>query len=95
MQSLNRNEHLCYCIYMKNPRFYIFAKKIHRLLVVFILMTGIVMAITGLCMYSGNYLSFDPLAVRTLHGQLSIVFVGILGLMATTGLYLFIFPYLH
>lgn len=80
---------------MKRVGFYLFAKKIHRLLVLFILITGIVMTVTGLCMYSGNYLSFDPLAVRILHRQLSVVFATILGLMATTGLYLFIFPYLR
>jgi hypothetical protein len=80
---------------MKRTDFYLFARKIHRLLALFILITGLIMVITGLSMYTGNYVSFDPLAVRILHRQLSIVFASILGFMATTGLYLFIFPYLR
>jgi hypothetical protein len=80
---------------MKNIKFYLFAKKIHRLFVLVILITGITMVITGLCMYTGNYLAFSPLTIRTLHHQLSIVFAIVLGFMATAGLYLFIFPYLR
>jgi cytochrome b subunit of formate dehydrogenase len=80
---------------MKNTKVYLFAKKIHRLLVIIILTTGIVMAVTGLFMYSGNYLSWDPLMVRILHHQLSIIFTLVLGLMGLTGSYLFIFPYLR
>ena len=80
---------------MKNVKVYLFAKKIHRLLVIVILITGIVMAVTGLFLYSGNYLSFDPLMIRTLHHQLSIVFAVVLGMMGLTGFYQFIFPYLR
>ena len=80
---------------MKNIKVYLLTKKIHRLLVLVILITGLVMAITGLFMYSGRYLSFDPLMIRTLHHQLSIVFTLILGCMGLTGFYLFIFPYLR
>lgn len=60
---------------------------------VFILITGLVMTSTGLCLYSGNYLSFDPMIIRTLHHQLSVVFTFILGMMGITGFYLFLFPY--
>ncbi len=80
---------------MKNIKVYLFAKKIHRVFVLVILITGITMAITGLCMYSGNYLSFDPLIIRTLHHQLSVVFALVLGIMGLTGFYQFIFPYLR
>lgn len=80
---------------MKQARLFILAKKIHRLLVLFILIAGGVMVVTGLIMYSGNYLSFDPLIVRILHRQFSIIFAFILGLMATTGCYLFFYPHLR
>ena len=80
---------------MKNTKVYLFTKKIHRMLVVAILIMSMAMATTGFLMYSGNYLSFDPLTIRLLHHQLSIFFTLLLGFMATTGLYLFIFPYLR
>lgn len=76
---------------MKNPKLYIFARKIHRWLVLFILITGIVMSVTGLYLYIGQ----SPFFIRTLHHQLSIVFTLIFGLMSITGFYLFIFPYLR
>jgi hypothetical protein len=63
--------------------------------VLLILIMGIAMVITGLCMYSGNYLSFDPFTIRALHHQLSLIFSIVLGIMGLTGLYLFIFPYLR
>ncbi len=79
---------------MKRTDFYLYAKKIHRFLVLFLLITGFLMVVTGLFMYRSNYLFFDPLAVRILHRQLSVVFASLLGLMAATGLYLFIYPHL-
>jgi len=67
------------------------ARKIHRWLVLAILITGIVMSITGLSLYSGQ----ASMIIRALHHQLSIIFALVLGLMGLTGSYLFIFPYLR
>ena len=65
------------------------------MLVVAILIMSMAMATTGFLMYSGNYLSFDPLMIRALHHQLSLLYALVLGTMGITGLYLFIFPYLR
>ncbi len=79
---------------MKNTHIYLIAKKLHRLLVVLIILLGIIMTITGYMMKMGLYFPFDPLAIRMIHSTISLYFTGVLGLMSLTGLYMFIFPYL-
>ena len=79
---------------MKNTNLYLLAKKIHRVLVLIILVTGIFMMVTGVCMYLGQYFTIDPLLIRYLHNKLSILFAIVLGVMMITGAYLFLFPYL-
>lgn len=61
------------------------------MLIIAILLTGIVMTMTGLLLYTGQ----ASLSVRFVHHQLSILFTIILGLMGFTGFYLFLFPYLR
>lgn len=79
---------------MKNTPLYLIAKKIHRLLVVLIILLGISMSITGYMMKTRTYFPFDPLEIRMIHSTMSLYFAGTFGAMALTGLYMFIFPYL-
>ena len=79
---------------MRNAHWFLITKKIHRLLVVVILVTGICMIYTGLSMWSGTSFILDPQSVRYLHNKLSLLFTFILGAMMITGTYLFLFPYL-
>ena len=69
--------------------FYLLTKKIHRLLILFITILGLIMVLTGLMMkYPAlfNVLPFDPSTIRTLHNTLSIYFAIVLLLMMITGL---------
>ena len=79
---------------MKNAKLYLFSKTIHRWMVLAIIITGCIMMTTGLCMYFNQYFFFDPAAIRSLHSTISVFFALILGVMMTTGTYLFIIPYL-
>jgi len=79
---------------MKNTYLFLLSKKIHRLLVFLIIILTIPMTITGYMMKEGLYFPFDPLAIRMIHSTISLYFVGVLGLMSLTGLYMYIFPYL-
>jgi cytochrome b subunit of formate dehydrogenase len=80
---------------MRNPTVYRYARMIHRYLVVIVLLLGMYMMVTGICMYSGQYLGLDPVTVRYMHHNVSVVFSIVLGGMMITGSYLFIFPYLR
>jgi hypothetical protein len=79
---------------MRNAKLFLFCKKIHRYLVFIILITGLCMMASGLCMYFNTYFFFRPGAIRSLHNNLSLLFTIVLGLMSLTGFYLFLFPYL-
>ncbi len=82
-------------MYMRNPKVYRYARMVHRYLVIIVLLLGLFMMITGICMYAGQYLGFDPVTVRYIHHNISILFSVVLGGMMITGSYLFIFPYLR
>jgi hypothetical protein len=79
----------------------VYARKIHRILVLFITVLGVVMAATGLTMdeagESGNSLFpfIDYRFARRIHGSLSTYFALVLGLMIATGLYLYLYPWLQ
>jgi len=79
---------------MRNAQFYLWSKKTHRILVLLILILGIIMISTGYMMHEGVYILLPPIQIRFLHDSFSILFSVILGIMALTGTYLFLFPYL-
>lgn len=79
---------------MKNTYLFLLSKKIHRLLVVLIIILTIPMTITGYMMKTVKYFPFDPHAIRMIHSTISLYFAGVLGVMSLTGFYMFIFPYL-
>jgi len=79
---------------MRNSQLFLFFKKVHRYLVMLIIMTGLVMIITGIMLYLGQFLIFDSYTVGWIHNNISIFFAVILLIMMITGFYLFIFPYL-
>jgi hypothetical protein len=77
----------------------IWARKIHRYLVIIISVISPIMMVTGFKLHKERegeiVLSFiDATAARTLHNQLSTIFAIVLGLMMLTGIYLYIFPWL-
>lgn len=81
-------------------KLYLFAKKIHRIMVLFLIAFILFMSVTGTMLkYSGfstKYLGFLDLgAMRYLHGNLSPFFAIALTLMALTGLYMYIYPELQ
>ncbi len=79
---------------MRNTQLYLFCKKIHRLLVILMIVLGSIMAGTGYMMHEGVYILVSAIQIRFFHNNLSILFSIILGIMSLTGLYLFLFPYL-
>jgi hypothetical protein len=77
----------------------IWARKIHRILVSFVTISGLIMMMTGLVMRNSTegetFLPFiDPTAARTVHGNTSAIFAVFLGLMILTGLFLYMYPWL-
>jgi len=78
---------------MRNAKLYLTAKTVHRYFVLITLVTGILMALTGICIYAGQYFIFDAILIRYVHNKLSILFTVVLGIMMVTGTYLFLFPY--
>jgi len=79
---------------MKNTYLFLLSKKIHRLLVILIILLGIIMTITGYMIKVRLYFPFDPRAIRMIHSTISLYFAGVLGAMSLTGLYMYLFPYL-
>jgi hypothetical protein len=79
---------------MRNVKIYLLAKKIHRWFVLLILITGLSMMFTGICMYVSQFGILDPILVRYVHNKLSILFTIALSMMIITGFYLYIFPHL-
>jgi hypothetical protein len=80
---------------MKNPTLYRYARRIHRYLVVIVLILSVLMMTTGYFMHKRMYFGLDPVTVRYLHGSISTLFSIVLGGMLATGVYLFLFPYLR
>jgi len=77
----------------------IWAKKIHRILVVFITISGLIMMVTGFKMKQATQgiivlPFFDTTATRTLHNQLSTLFAIVLGIMMLTGIFMYIYPWI-
>jgi exosortase/archaeosortase len=74
-------------------KLYLFSKKIHRILVLLIILMTLVMIITGVALkYQINF--FDLGLFRFIHNNLSPLFSIILILMILTGSVLYIFPLL-
>lgn len=76
-------------------KFYLFSKKIHRLLVSVIVITSLTMIATGIFLKYPLINPFDPGVTRSLHNNLSIIFSVILFLMAASGLFMYLFPFLN
>lgn len=84
---------------MQLAKYSMFARKIHRFLVVFITLVGFAMMTTGYKMKSAgegvNVLPFiDYQAARLLHNQLSTAFAFILAAMIVTGLFMYLYPWI-
>ncbi|MEK7611565.1 MAG: hypothetical protein AAB486_04315 [Patescibacteria group bacterium] len=79
-------------------KYYLLARKIHRYLVIIMIVLSLIMAGTGILLkysFISAKLTFIDLGlVRFLHNNLSPFFSFILFLMAVTGSFLFLFPYL-
>lgn len=76
---------------------YLLSKKIHRLLVVLISFSIILMTATGLMMKYPritNVIPFNLVSVRTLHNLASPIFSIILVLMMVTGIIMYFYPVL-
>jgi hypothetical protein len=78
----------------------VYARKIHRILVLFISVLGVAMAITGLTLHEAEeggsflpYLKAD--FAGEVHNSLSTYFAFVLGLMIITGLMLYLYPWLQ
>lgn len=77
-------------------KLYLISKKVHRLLVIMMLVMGTIMGLTGVIMKYPSVLRFFPFVDlglnRYLHNNLSIIFVMGLGCMIITGTYMYLFP---
>jgi len=74
---------------------YIFFRKIHRLLVLVMSVSIILMTFTGILMKYPritNYLPFDLVTVRSIHNAASPLFSIILVLMMISGLVMYFYP---
>ena len=69
---------------------YSVSRKVHRILVLAIVITLIAMGVTGLVLKYGS----DDGTMRYIHNNLSPLFTIILVIMAVTGLYMYIHPWL-
>lgn len=81
---------------MVSTNLYLLAKKIHRLLVIIILIIGLVMAGTGILLkyyFISEKLTFIDLGVvRSLHNNLSPYFAVIFLGMMITGIIMYLYP---
>lgn len=75
---------------------YLLSKKIHRFLVVIIMIVGILMSVTGILLkftfVAAKFSFIDLGQVRYIHNNLSPVFSIIFFVMALTGIIMYIFP---
>lgn len=82
---------------MKMTKIYLYARAIHRFLVIIIAVLTLIMAGTGLVLRQvseGKNLpeSIDVNLARYIHNQLSILFTIILVLMALSGIVMYLYP---
>lgn len=78
-------------------KYYFFAKKLHRTLVLIITILSLLMMLTGL-MLKYPALSFNLInlgLIRYLHSQLSPLFGSVLTLMIITGIWMYLYPELQ
>ena len=77
-------------------KLYLFSKKVHRFLVVFIAVIGLSMSVSGMVLkypFISEKLTFIDLGmVRYIHNNLSPFFAIVLLLMMFTGIVMYIFP---
>lgn len=71
-----------------------YARKIHRLLVILIVMSGLVMMTTGATMKYPELSFIDPIQARIIHNLVSTVFSFIFGGMMLTGLIMYCTPWI-
>lgn len=76
---------------------YTFSRKIHRILVLIIMVLGLTMAVTGMLLkytwITSDYLTgIDLTQVRSLHNALSTYFGIVLVLMIITGIWMYFYP---
>ena len=78
-------------------KYYLLAKKLHRILVLIITILSLLMALTGLILkYPALSLNLINLGlVRYLHNQLSPLFGIVLTLMIITGIWMYLYPALQ
>lgn len=70
-----------------------YARKIHRFLLLIVVILGLVQMITGMSMkYPGMVPFVDPSAARLLHGQTATYFSVAFGLQMITGLIMYLTP---
>jgi hypothetical protein len=85
---------------MQLAKLAILARKIHRFLVLFVVVLGLIMMTTGLTLHEAEegrqlFSFLDIGTARMIHSSISIIFSGLLSLMIVTGLYLFLYPWLQ
>lgn len=78
-------------------KLYLYARKIHRFLVLIIVFLAFIMSATGMLMRNPSWEKFSPFSLdlaRYIHNQLSWIFSIILILMIITGLIMYFYPLL-
>ncbi len=71
-----------------------YSHKIHRLLVVIIVILGLIMMTTGATMKYPQLIPIDPTQARHIHNTVSTYFSLVFGTMILTGLIMYITPWL-
>lgn len=77
----------------------VYARKIHRILVLFITALGLTMMVTGLTLHEGNEKGEATLlnynVAWSIHGVISVIFALFLTAMIATGLFLYSYPWIQ
>lgn len=77
-------------------KLYVYARKIHRLLVLLMVVLTVVMTLTGSMMKYPLAVRllffFDPVFARSIHNLISPLFSFVLLGMVVTGLYMYVYP---
>jgi hypothetical protein len=77
----------------------VYARKLHRILVLFISVLSLIMIATGLTLRGGDEAGEKPFinynVAWSVHGAVSVFFAIVLGLMLITGLYLYLYPWIQ
>jgi len=78
-------------------KYYLFAKKVHRILVLIITVISLLMALTGSILKYPilSFNLFDLNLIRYLHNQLSPFFGIVLTFMIITGIWMYFYPELQ